>query len=451
MQLMFSFKRQRFSTSGFLVGLSRRWICSQRGRTVMSFGDGSHGALGLPMPIVGLGSDVYEPTPISGLPCDVTSIAAGHFHSIAVTREGHVYSWGRNTEAQLGRHHLSPREKWNEPKRVEGLDKVRVRSAFASGVVSAALAEDGSLWVWGTSKNGQLGLGEGLKKAVLPSRVETLAGEHIVKASFGWGHALAMSASGKLFGWGYYADGRIGKMGKELEISPLEEYKSPRLRSPEKTFISAEEAAEQSVFEAIEKEKDMPVIWKPGLVEELLGVTVEDIACGLDHSLVVCSDGTLLSGGSNAYGQLGRTSQDLGLHPVDIGGFRASSVASGLGHSLAVCEDPSSGPKVFSWGWNQSCQLGRQCPAAALGHIPLQVEGLEGGTPKLVSAGRAHSLVVTTKNEVWAWGCGKNGRLGLCSSADEAEPMLVDFCQDFELLEAVAGLDHTLVLGEIVC
>lgn len=74
----------------------------------MSFGDGSHGALGLPMSM-GLGSDAYEPTPIPGLPRDVAGIAAGHFHSLAVTREGHVYAWGRNTEGQLGRDRLSPR------------------------------------------------------------------------------------------------------------------------------------------------------------------------------------------------------------------------------------------------------------------------------------------------------------------------------------------------------
>lgn len=101
-----------------------------------------------------------------------------------------------------------------------------------------------------------------------------------LQVSLGWGHALAMTRSGKLFGWGYYADGRIGKIGKELEISPLESNSSE---------FKSVEAAEQSVLEAMEKEKDMPTIWNPGLVEELEGLKVEDVACGLDHSLVVCS------------------------------------------------------------------------------------------------------------------------------------------------------------------
>uniref|UniRef100_A0A6N2MBP9 Uncharacterized protein n=1 Tax=Salix viminalis TaxID=40686 RepID=A0A6N2MBP9_SALVM len=65
---------------------------------------------------------------------------------------------------------------WNEPKRVEGLDQVQVTAAFASGVVSAAIGDDGSLWVWGRSKRGQLGLGKGITEASVPSIVEALEG-----------------------------------------------------------------------------------------------------------------------------------------------------------------------------------------------------------------------------------------------------------------------------------
>ncbi|KAG5579091.1 hypothetical protein H5410_049718 [Solanum commersonii] len=425
--------------------LSRRWMSSgsHSKTTVMSFGDGSHGALGLPASIIGMGSDAYEPTPIPGLPPDVVTVAAGHFHSLAVTSEGHVWAWGRNNEGQLGRDPLSPRETWNEPKRVEGLNKVRVQAAFASGVISAAIGDDGSLWVWGSSKRGQLGLGKGITNAALPSKIETLSGEEIVKVSLGWGHALALAKNGNLFGWGYYADGRIGKIGRELEISPLES-NSTKLRS--KGESSAIEAAAKSVMEAIEKEKDMPIIWEPGSIEELHELKVADVASGLDHSLVLCRNGTLFSGGSNVYGQLGRAIKDLGMQPVDIN-FLPLSIASGLGHSLAVCNYPSSEPtgnatSVISWGWNKSSQLGREGPD----DIPQVVEGLIGESPVSVAGGRAHSLALTTKKELWAWGCGRNGRLGLGSSADEAEPMFVEYLEGSEVIQAVAGLDHSLVL-----
>lgn len=73
---------------------------------------------------------------------------------------------------------------WNKPQKVEGLDQVRVVAAFASGVISAAIGDDGTLWVWGKSKRGQLGLGNDITEAVLPARVESLLGQEIVKVVF---------------------------------------------------------------------------------------------------------------------------------------------------------------------------------------------------------------------------------------------------------------------------
>ncbi|KAF8077523.1 hypothetical protein N665_1030s0007 [Sinapis alba] len=417
----------------------RRWFTSsvgERSSKVMSFGDGSHGALGIPG--VGImGIDAYEPTQVYDLPSDVSFISAGHYHSLAVTSSGEIWAWGRNEEGQLGR---IGRDSRSVAKRVKGLENVRVRAGFASGVVSTAIGDDGSLWVWGRSKRGQLGIGKGIVEALVPSKVEALAQEHIVKVSLGWGHGLALTVDGKVFGWGYVADGRVGNVGLPLEPSPLDSFTNGYGDDHQ----NLEEAAEKKVAEAMKKENNMPISWEPRLVEELRDVKVEDIACGSDHSLVLCHDGTLLSSGSNVYGQLGRRSkQDLGMSPVDITGSPIS-IAAGLGHSLAICNiDSDSNPRriVSSWGWNRSQQLGRGKPE----ELPREVEGLDGETPASVSAGRVHSLCVTEKGEAWVWGCGKNGRLGLGSSVDEPEPMLLE---DIEgcVLQAVAGFDHSLIL-----
>ncbi|XP_030520837.2 ultraviolet-B receptor UVR8 [Rhodamnia argentea] len=429
-------------------GRTWRGMSTGTSTAVMSFGDGSHGALGLPSSLTGVGiggDDAYEPTKVPNLPSDVISVCAGHYHSLAVTSQGHLWAWGRNHEFQLGRDPLSLRQPWNEPKRVRGLEKVMVKASSASGVVSAATGDDGSLWVWGKSKRGQLGLGKDVTEAVTPSRVDALAGERIVQVSFGWGHALARTEDGKLFGWGYSADGRLGKIGGMVEISTLESTASMSANEIQGSS-SVKEVAEKRVLEGMEKEKDMPILWEPCLIEELSGVEVSDIACGLDHSLVLCSKGALLSGGSNVYGQLGRASQDLGILPVDSTSCPIS-IASGLGHSLAICKDasfdaPKSSKKVVSWGWNQSSQLGRPGPE----NLPLAVDGLAGECPVSVSGGRVHSIALTSKREVWVWGCGRNGRLGLGSSNDETEPTFLDSLEGLEVLQVVSGLDHSLVL-----
>lgn len=412
---------------------------------VMSFGDGSQGALGLLSSLVGVGGDAYEPTIVPGLPSDVVSVSAGHYHSLALTAEGELWAWGRNDEGQLGRGLLAPRHSWNEPKRVEGLTNVKVRAAFASGVISVVIGDDGSMWTWGRSKRGQLGLGKGIMEAVVPSRVEGLAGEDIAKVSLGWGHALARTIDGKLFGWGYATDGRLGRIGGTVETSPLDS-SGKLLGRREFNSHEAFEVAEKMVLESMEKEKDMPIVWEPRLIEELQSFDVTDVSCGLDHSLVICRDGTLLSGGSSIYGQLGRRIQDPGLLPVDIS-FSPLSSSCGVGHSMAICKIPVSNDHntskniVLSWGWNHSSQLGREGPEEK----PLVVEGLAEETPIAVSCGRVHSLAVTDGGELWVWGCGKNGRLGLGSSIDEPEPMPIDI-GGYKVLQAVAGFDHNLLL-----
>lgn len=156
-------------------------------------------------------------------------------------------------------------------------------------------------------------------------------------------------------------------------------------------------------------------------------------------SIRFSGDGTLLSGGSNVYGQLGQVTGCSGLHSVNLG-HRPISVASGLGHSLAIC-NAEEGPSIVTWGWNQSSQLGRDGPE----NVPLVVDML-GEKPVSVSGGRVHSIAVTEKREVWSWGCGRNGRLGLGGSGDEAEPMLVEYLEGCDVLQAVAGFDHNLVL-----
>lgn len=160
----------------------------------------------------------------------------------------------------------------------------------------------------------------------------------------------------------------------------------------------------------------------------------------------ISGDGALLSSGSNAYGQLGRARADLGLFPVEMS-FSPVSIAAGLGHSLAICElDESDGgvgtTNIASWGWNQSSQLGRPGP----GNLPALIDALAGENPVSVSAGRVHSIALTSKGELWVWGSGKNGRLGLASSVDQVEPFYLDSLEGFQILQAVSGFDHNLVL-----
>ncbi|XP_062223798.1 ultraviolet-B receptor UVR8 [Phragmites australis] len=405
---------------------------------VYGFGDNSHGAVGQPAPAAA----AYVPTPVPSLPPSVSAVAAGHYHSLAVSAAGEVWAWGRNDEGQLGRGLHSPRNTWSKPEQVRGLENVQVHAVSASGVVSAAIGCDGSLWVWGRSKRGQLGLGKDIIEVAVPSRVEALASYDVVKVSFGWGHAMALTKDGKLFGWGYSENGRLGEMGHSTRAPP-EEYIG---KTVDKYSSSMLEAVEKMVEEKIRSEDNMPIIWEPSLVHESSSLEVSDMSCGLDHSLILCSDGVVLSGGDNTFGQLGRKPGLSKLLPVDMS-YSPFSVSASVGHSLALCHISTEGTDgvetgVLSWGWNCSSQLGR--PGQE--DVPALVDCLSGERPVSASASRVHSIVLTSEGEVWTWGSGRAGRLGLGSSIDEAEPCLVNTLEGVEVLQVAAGMDHNLLL-----
>lgn len=53
------------------------------------------------------------------------------------------------------------------------------------------------------------------------------------------------------------------------------------------------ELVKELVEERIKREDNMPIIWEPCLVKETSDLTVSDMSCGLDHSLVLCGEASL--------------------------------------------------------------------------------------------------------------------------------------------------------------
>ncbi|KAI8023287.1 Serine/threonine-protein kinase Nek8 [Camellia lanceoleosa] len=135
---------------------------------------------------------------------------------------------------------------------------------------------------------------------------------------------------------------------------------------------------------------------------------------------------TLLSSGSNTYSQLSRVIQDLGMLPVNMKFpfyFNCIKTLPFFGHK-------------------SNCKVGRH--KRYHGHCVVGKEP-EFSTRRMAQR-TSHSVAVTSKREVWVWGSGRNGRLGLRSSIGEDEPNLVEYLEGFEVLQAVSGFDHNLVL-----
>jgi alpha-tubulin suppressor-like RCC1 family protein len=102
---------------------------------------------------------------------------------------------------------------------------------------------------------------------------------------------MALTKDGGLLGWGYSENGRLGEIGHITQASSAKELLG---KTVDKYSSSMLEAVEKMVEEKIRSEDNMPIIWEPSLVHEVCHVEVSDVSCGLDHSLVLCCESSLL-------------------------------------------------------------------------------------------------------------------------------------------------------------
>lgn len=217
--------------------------------TVWAWGINDHGQLGNG----GTTSSSFIPLQISSL-TNVSAVSAGGFHTLALSNDGTVWSWGDNGGGQLGNGTTS-----SLPKKVLGLSNI---VAISSGYYySTALKADGTVWAWGENLCGQLGDGTTIDRTV-PVKVSGLTKVKAITA--GVRHMMAIGQDGTVWVWGNdwtkRSDSATSPLGYNLMLSPVQ---------------------------------------MPGLTN------VQGIAAGPSNYIVITTDGKLLTWGGVNQGTLG--------------------------------------------------------------------------------------------------------------------------------------------------
>ncbi|OMJ72303.1 hypothetical protein SteCoe_29298 [Stentor coeruleus] len=157
-----------------------------------TWGRGDVNQLGLPSEKLvkdDIGQCALKPMRVKWLK-NVSSISCGEAHTIVLTTEGKIFSFGWNEDNQLGIENTS-----NEVKIPKKALKVSAGALF-----SGCLLENGDILVWGSGEQGQLGLGNSINSAKKPTKVQNLG--FVVDFLCGENSVLALNCDGKIFGWG---------------------------------------------------------------------------------------------------------------------------------------------------------------------------------------------------------------------------------------------------------
>lgn len=156
------------------------------------------------------------PTKVKAFPLPVASVSCGGFFTLALTSEGQIWSWGGNSNYELGRG--TKGNDWR-PKPIPSLESVRIIQIASGGFHSLALTDDGKVLTWGHGGQGQLGHGS-LETGCIPQVVQALADERVVHIACGSLSSAAVTDSGKLYMWGKGRDNQLGVPGLP-DIQPL--------------------------------------------------------------------------------------------------------------------------------------------------------------------------------------------------------------------------------------
>lgn len=217
---------------------------------------------------------------------------------------------------------------------------------------------------------------------------------------------------------------------------------------------------------------------------------VTDLSGGREHVVALKSDGTVVSWGSDDFGQLGNnTNLSNSSTPVSVAGLTSvKDVDDGHYHSLALKTDGT----VWGWGQNALGQLGQgndtspvavpvrwgsiqnavgvyggrdmtyvldadgalwcsggngpECGLSTRAEIrtPVAVPGL----PDLldVAGGRNHGVALAVDGTVWTWGANDSGQLGRGDFAAHTAPQKVPGLT--KVVDVGAGADHSMVVTE---
>jgi alpha-tubulin suppressor-like RCC1 family protein len=178
---------------------------------VKCWGNNANGQLGY-----GTTTSYLTAVGVFGLSSGVASIAAGDFHTCALTIAGGMKCWGSNFNGKLGTGTTTPQH--TTPVDVLGLAG-GVKAISASAQNTCAVTSVGGLKCWGSNSGGQLGDGTVTQRGT-PGDVAGLT-SGVASVSTGKFHACAVTTTGGLKCWGYNADGQLGDGSLTQQNTPV--------------------------------------------------------------------------------------------------------------------------------------------------------------------------------------------------------------------------------------
>lgn len=364
---------------------------------VKCWGRGDSGELG-----DGTTNNSDDPVDVVGLGSGVAQVFAGEGYSCALTKEGQVFCWGRDS---YGQENSETETISLTPVNVVGIAKgVRIDGGLGHVCAISASSE---VMCWGNNQDGQVGDGTNVSTQGAVSVTGSFSG--FAEIALGSDYSCALSLWGDVKCWGNNYNGQLGNGKQAKRMSPVDildnsfETKAVSAGWTHTCALTSSGGVKcwgsTPLGDGTNEASWMPV--------DVQGLTqgVSQISSGDKHVCALMNSGGVKCWGSGS-GSLGDGTKNSSDVPVDVSGIDdAIQVSAGRRHTCAVLS--SGGAKC--WGYNYSGQLGDGTQEDRL--IPTDVSGLSAGV-KSIKAGGYHTCALMTSGKVKCWGINYLGQLG---------------------------------------
>lgn len=366
-----------------------------------------------------------------------TQVEMGSIHAAALTSTGEVYMWGYNDEGQLGVGNYALVAE--RPQKLDVPGDVRFVQVSAGDRFTLGLSDDGHVWGWGSNSYSELRGFGGSRTTPVDLQVSDYleTGEQVAAIAAGSQHALVLTDAGRVYAWGDNHYGQVTGVAQiNTQISVPTEvtgvYDDLTDGTGKATMIAA---SQQSSYAA--RPDQRAVSWGYEY-DGRLGNTgssatskydhmvfsdvtsdadIVDLAAGGAGGLFLLADGTVLTWGGNASGELGLNDDEILRLSLPVELPRALFLSLGAEETvIAVQADGTqryavtSEGRVYAWGNHFRGRLG--LGAAGSGDVlrPTPISSwpsILGDSPIVaVSGGGWGTGAVSQTGGVYTWGDG---------------------------------------------
>jgi alpha-tubulin suppressor-like RCC1 family protein/ElaB/YqjD/DUF883 family membrane-anchored ribosome-binding protein len=300
---------------------------------------------------------------------DIVAVSAGNAFTVVLKSDGTAWATGINTYGQLGDGAGVPGTNRSALTRMATDANSNISSIAAGGFHSVVLKSDGTAWATGYNNYGQLGFGtSGVATGTsVLTLMATETNSNIRAIAAGNYHTLVLRSDGKVWATGLNTNGQLGdntSVSKNVLTLMATETNSNMIAIAGGGEFSILLKSDGTVFSVGKNDYAQLGQGSPSLAKRILGAmigadnsNIKAIRSGTYHSVILKSDGTAWATGRNNSGQIGNgtTSSTVNvLTAMTDNNANISSLAAANLHTIALKSDGT----VYGTGANTLGQLG---------------------------------------------------------------------------------------------